>query len=129
MDVDEEVSAVRETACSLDHQGIAHKDMAHSNHSMMHGLHDDINFGQDNSMFHGGYAETILFSWWKVTEKGQFAGSFFAIFIVAILYEGLKYYRKHLLWKTYAGLQYCAVAPPDKGIANVCAPDEPQIIQ
>lgn len=41
----------------------------------------------------------------------------------------LKYYRKHLLWKTYTGLQYCAVAPPDKGVANICAPDEPQVIQ
>lgn len=40
----------------------------------------------------------------------------------------LKYYRKHLLWKTYTGLQYCAVSPPDKGVANICA-DEPQVIQ
>lgn len=40
----------------------------------------------------------------------------------------LKYYRKHLLWKTYTGLHYCAVAPPDKRVANICA-DEPQVIQ
>ncbi|XP_023939085.2 high affinity copper uptake protein 1 isoform X2 [Bicyclus anynana] len=79
--------------------------------------------------FHGGFVETILFSWWNVTKVEQFIGSFFAIFILAVLYEGLKYYRKHLLWKTYAGLQYCAVAPPDKGVANICAQDEPQVIQ
>lgn len=86
--------------------------------------------GHDMTMtFHGGYKECILFSWWNVTDVGEFVGSFFAIFIMALLYEGLKYYRKHLLWKTYTGLQYCAVAPPDKGVANLCAPDEPQTIQ
>ncbi|VVC91821.1 unnamed protein product [Leptidea sinapis] len=79
--------------------------------------------------FHGGYLETILFSWWKVTDVGEFVGSFIAIFIMALLYEGLKYYRKHLLWKTYTGLQYCAVSPPDKGVANMCAAEDPQVIQ
>lgn len=38
--------------------------------------------------FHGGYVETILFSWWNVTEVSEFIGSFFAIFIMALLYEG-----------------------------------------
>lgn len=93
-----------------------------------HGDHSSHNMGMSMT-FHGGYIETILFSWWNVTEVGEFVGSFFAIFIIALLYEGLKYYRKHLLWKTYAGLQYCAVAPPDKGVANICAADEPQIVQ
>ncbi|KOB73189.1 High-affinity copper uptake protein 1, partial [Operophtera brumata] len=79
--------------------------------------------------FHGGFTEKILFSWWDVNEVGEFIGSFFAIFIMALMYEGLKYYRKHLLWKTYTGLQYCAVSPPDKGVSNLCAPDEPQVIQ
>ncbi|XP_048005604.1 high affinity copper uptake protein 1 isoform X2 [Leguminivora glycinivorella] len=79
--------------------------------------------------FHGGVVETILFSWWDVKEIGPFIGSFVAIYIMALLYEGLKYYRKHLLWKAYAGLQYCAVSPPDKGVQNICSPDEPQVIQ
>lgn len=94
--------------------------------------HDHHNHGSHMDMpmtFHGGCIETILFSWWNVTDVGEFVGSFFAIFIMALLYEGLKYYRKHLLWKTYTGLQYCAVSPPDKGVANICATDEPQVIQ
>ncbi|XP_045761131.1 high affinity copper uptake protein 1-like isoform X1 [Maniola jurtina] len=97
-----------------------------------HGNHHEENKHKGHTMsmtFHGGFVETILFSWWNVTEVGEFIGSFFAIFALAVLYEGLKYYRKHLLWKTYTGLQYCAVAPPDKGVANICAPDEPQVIQ
>ncbi|CAB3238625.1 unnamed protein product [Arctia plantaginis] len=111
------------------------KQDVHQHHSDMHAgsvhsLHGGAGEGHNMSMtFHGGYMEYILFSWWKVTDVGEFVGSFFAIFIMALLYEGLKYYRKHLLWKTYTGLQYCAVAPPDKGVANLCAPDEPQCIQ
>ncbi|KAJ8734131.1 hypothetical protein PYW07_014682 [Mythimna separata] len=95
-----------------------------------HGAHTGHAGGHDMAMtFHGGYDEVILFSWWKVTDIGEFIGSFLAVFLMALLYEGLKYYRKHLLWKTYTGLQYCAVAPPDKGVSNLCAPDEPQVIQ
>ncbi|CAH4016787.1 unnamed protein product [Pieris brassicae] len=96
------------------------------------GHHHNHHVGHEMSMsmtFHGGYKEVILFSWWKVSELGEFFGSFLAIFLIALCYEGLKYYRKHLLWKTYTGLQYCAVAPPDKGVANICNPDEPQVIQ
>ncbi|XP_045508550.1 high affinity copper uptake protein 1-like [Colias croceus] len=93
-----------------------------------HGQHAHHDMGHSMT-FHGGYLETILFSWWKVTDAGEFVGSFLAIFLVALLYEGLKYYRKHLLWKTYTGLQYCAVSPPDKGVSNICAPDDPQVIQ
>lgn len=109
-------------------------DMNHQNHGNLRKGHDHAAMmsGMDHMMpmtFHGGVNVTILFSWWDVTEIGEFLGSFFAIFIMALLYEGLKYYRKHLLWKTYTGLQYCAVAPPDKGVANICAPDEPQVIQ
>ncbi|CAH2233769.1 jg3631 [Pararge aegeria aegeria] len=95
-------------------------------------LHDGSKHDGGHMMsmtFHGGFVEKILFSWWNVTKVEEFIGSFFAIFILAVLYEGLKYYRKHLLWKTYTGLQYCAVAPPDKGVSNICAPDEPQVIQ
>ncbi|KPJ15554.1 High affinity copper uptake protein 1 [Papilio machaon] len=96
----------------------------HEEHSLGHELH-----GMESMTFHGGYTETILFSWWSVADIGEFIGSFLAIFIMALLYEGLKYYRKHLLWKTYTGLQYCAVAPPDKGVSNICTADEPQVIQ
>ena len=37
-----------------------------------------------------------------------------AIFILGILYEGLKYYREHLFWKSYNALQYRAVSAPEK---------------
>ncbi|XP_068628706.1 high affinity copper uptake protein 1 isoform X2 [Battus philenor] len=96
---------------------------------LSHGHHSSHSSHVMSMTFHGGCMETILFSWWKVADIGEFVGSFLAIFIMALLYEGLKYYRKHLLWKTYTGLQYCAVAPPDKGVSNICTADEPQVIQ
>ncbi|XP_063633269.1 high affinity copper uptake protein 1 isoform X1 [Cydia splendana] len=126
------------------HEHMEHHDMNQADYTIMNeGInstlrqgsgdnksHDHASHGSMMAMtFHGGYVETILFSWWDVKEVGPFIGSFIAIFIMALLYEGLKYYRKHLLWKTYAGLQYCAVAPPDKGVQNICSPDDPQVIQ
>ncbi|XP_063546088.1 high affinity copper uptake protein 1-like isoform X2 [Cydia strobilella] len=126
------------------HEHMEHHDINQADYKIMneginstlrqaHGDHQGHDHASHGSMmamtFHGGYAETILFSWWDVKEVGPFIGSFIAIFIMALLYEGLKYYRKHLLWKSYAGLQYCAVSPPDKGVQNICSPDEPQVIQ
>jgi copper transporter 1 len=36
------------------------------------------------------------------------------ILILGILYEGLKFYREHLFWKSYNALQYRAVNGPEK---------------
>lgn len=41
-------------------------------------------------------------------------GSVIVIAVMAALYEGLKYYREYLFWKTYNSLQYRAVTLPDK---------------
>lgn len=36
------------------------------------------------------------------------------IFFFGVLYEGLKYYRENLFWKSYNSLQYRAVSAPEK---------------
>lgn len=46
--------------------------------------------------FHTGYCETVLFDSWKVSSIGGLLGSMIGIFIMAALYEGLKYYRYHM---------------------------------
>uniref|UniRef100_T1H6C0 Copper transport protein n=1 Tax=Megaselia scalaris TaxID=36166 RepID=T1H6C0_MEGSC len=56
--------------------------------------------------FHFGYNETILFSSWTISSVGGLIGSMVAIFLMATLYEGLKYYREYLFWKTYNLLEY-----------------------
>ncbi|CAG5018857.1 unnamed protein product [Parnassius apollo] len=124
----EEFNNILNGSDNLDNSLKGYDDHGHGDHILSHGAHSSHEMHMSMT-FHGGYMETILFSWWKVTDMGEFMGSFLAIFIMALFYEGLKYYRKHLLWKTYTGLQYCAVAPPDKGVANICAADEPQVIQ
>lgn len=39
-----------------------------------------------------------------------------AIILMATIYEGLKYYREYLFWKTYNTLQYRAVSVPEKPV-------------
>lgn len=79
--------------------------MDHSGHSMM------------AMTFHTGYCETVLFDSWKVTSIGGLIGSMIGIFFMAALYEGLKYYREYLFWKTYNSLQYRSVSmPAEKGV-------------
>lgn len=40
-----------------------------------------------------GYTEVILFDWWSIDSVGGLIGSMVGIFILAMLYEGLKYWR------------------------------------
>ncbi|XP_050084946.1 high affinity copper uptake protein 1 isoform X1 [Anopheles aquasalis] len=68
--------------------------------------------------FHGGYDETILFEQWKIDSLSGLLWSMLAIFIMATLYEGLKYYREHLFWRTYNALQYRPVTVTEKVNGN-----------
>ncbi|KAH8420046.1 hypothetical protein KR009_005243, partial [Drosophila setifemur] len=64
--------------------------------------------------FHFGYNETILFSWWHIETVAGLVGSMIAIFLLALIYEGLKYYREYLFWKTYNLLEYRPVTGPQR---------------
>uniref|UniRef100_A0AAG5CUH4 Copper transport protein n=1 Tax=Anopheles atroparvus TaxID=41427 RepID=A0AAG5CUH4_ANOAO len=68
--------------------------------------------------FHGGYDETILFEQWKIDSVGGLLWSMLVIFVMAALYEGLKYYREHLFWRTYNALQYRPVTVTEKSNGN-----------
>ncbi|XP_004531141.1 high affinity copper uptake protein 1 isoform X2 [Ceratitis capitata] len=70
--------------------------------------------------FHFGYNETVLFSWWRFDSIMGLIGSMIAIFVMAVLYEGLKYYREFLFWKTYNLLEYRPVTGPQRN------PEDPQ---
>ncbi|XP_049846510.1 high affinity copper uptake protein 1-like [Schistocerca gregaria] len=96
--------------------------MDHSAHHMMDHDMDHMNSTDEgmcanNSMmmamtFHTGYTETVLFDGWKINSVGGLIGSIIGIVFMAALYEGLKYYREYLFWKTYNGLQYRSVSEP-----------------
>lgn len=112
------------------HQGhVDHADHAgHTGHATPtadhnHGSDEETCDLSGHSMmmmfFHGGYCEIVLFNTWKVTTVASLIGSMIGIFIMAALYEGLKYYREYLFWRTYNTLQYRSVSmPPEKGVVS-----------
>ncbi|XP_044258997.1 high affinity copper uptake protein 1 isoform X1 [Tribolium madens] len=109
-------------------------DHQHMNHDMDHSMHKGMDHSMGHNMgtttmpkhdmshmsmaFHTGYNETVLFDQWKFTTIGGLIGSMIGIFFMAALYEGLKYYREYLFWKTYNALQYRAVTLPEKGVVS-----------
>ncbi|XP_055549732.1 high affinity copper uptake protein 1 isoform X2 [Wyeomyia smithii] len=92
-----------------------HADGSHGGHSSGAGatVHHMMSMA-----FHGGYNETILFDQWKIDSLSGLLWSMLVIFIMAASYEGLKYYREHLFWKTYNALQYRPVTVTEKNPQN-----------
>ncbi|XP_076347656.1 high affinity copper uptake protein 1-like isoform X1 [Tachypleus tridentatus] len=60
--------------------------------------------------FTAGVEVTILFRQWHVTTVGGLIGSVIGIFILAMLYEGLKFFREHLYRRNASTIQYATVA-------------------
>ncbi|XP_063708960.1 high affinity copper uptake protein 1 [Culicoides brevitarsis] len=108
------------------HDEIAASSESPMDHSAHHKGHDDsstspMQHAMHHMMsmaFHGGCNETILFEQWKTSSWSGLVFSMFIIFILATLYEGLKYYREHLFWKSYNALQYRAVTLPEKNVVT-----------
>ncbi|XP_023167734.1 high affinity copper uptake protein 1 isoform X1 [Drosophila hydei] len=111
-----------------DHMGLAattltpplattHGDLSMGVHAGHHHGGGGTGTGMEHMMsmaFHFGYDETILFSWWHIETVAGLIGSMIAIFLLALLYEGLKYYREYLFWKTYNLLEYRPVTGPQR---------------
>lgn len=74
--------------------------------------------------FHTGNCETILFKGLKVTTADQFAGAFIIIFLIAICYEALRFWREKL-YNDYQAQQQitCSnpkeLAPPRKTLGQL----------
>lgn len=116
---------------TMHHGHDGHGSMEHSlqGHTMDHGAaaanagngysgHAGMVHHMMSMAFHGGYNETILFEQWKIDSLTGLLWSMLLIFIMAALYEGLKYYREHLFWKTYNALQYRPVTVTEKNPGN-----------
>lgn len=120
----------------VGHAGHGMVDHSAHDHTMMeHGAHGHAHHGAGamgpggggpgamvhhmmSMSFHGGYDETILFEQWKIDSVGGLLWSMLVIFVMAALYEGLKYYREHLFWRTYNALQYRPVTVTEKSNGN-----------
>ncbi|KAK5650343.1 hypothetical protein RI129_001372 [Pyrocoelia pectoralis] len=104
-----------------DHQTYTHNDhISHTESPVIeHGDHGSNGHSMMGMAFHFRISETVLFDSWKFETVGGLIGSMIGIFFMAALYEGLKYYREYLFWKTYNALQYRAVTfPAEKGVVN-----------
>lgn len=78
--------------------------------------------------FHFGYKEVILFEQWSTDSVIGLIGSVLVIMLMAACYEGLKYYREYLFWKTYNSLQYRAVTLPEKtGVVGASNDDNTRV--
>merc|ERR1719320_182889 len=109
---------------TMDHSGMDHSGHDHSGHSAVLGATEDPHAGHDMHgmsggghsthdmmmamYFHLGYNETILFKWWKISTIGGLIGSMIGIFVLATLYEGLKYGREALFRRALEKAQYSA---------------------
>uniref|UniRef100_A0A182PNB9 Copper transport protein n=1 Tax=Anopheles epiroticus TaxID=199890 RepID=A0A182PNB9_9DIPT len=111
---------------TVDHSAHDHTMMDHGAHDHHHAAAGGMGAASPAGMmhhmmsmsFHGGYDETILFEQWKIDSLGGLLWSMLLIFVMAALYEGLKYYREHLFWRTYNALQYRPVTVTEKSNGN-----------
>eukprot|EP00795_Rhopilema_esculentum_P010916 gene10916-19750_t len=73
----------------------------HGGHNMSsHGGHGGTGHSAGHAgmmmWFHAGHDATVLFKTWKVDSVGDLVGTMIALFVLAILYEGLKVGREIL---------------------------------
>ncbi|KAM4695668.1 high affinity copper uptake protein 1 isoform 1-T2 [Rhinophrynus dorsalis] len=70
----------------------------------MHSMHMTFYFGYENV--------EILFTGLVVNSAGEMAGAFVAVFLLAMLYEGLKIAREALLRKSQVSIRYNSMPVP-----------------
>ncbi|XP_034254323.1 high affinity copper uptake protein 1 [Thrips palmi] len=120
----------------MDHSHHSHSD--HMEDHSGHHVHADtpmadaaindhsahFSMGGHSMTFHFGYQEKILFDCWQTTSPTTLFASCLGIVILSALYEGLKYFREYLFWKSYNNnVQYRAVEIP-AGNKNVVRDDQ-----
>lgn len=78
----------------------------------------DMSMGHMSMAFHWGCDEVILFNQWKISTPSGLILSMVGIFFLAALYEGVKYYREYLFWKTYNELHYRSI-PAQQRVSSI----------
>ncbi|CAL1260940.1 unnamed protein product [Larinioides sclopetarius] len=85
-----------------------HKDHdMHMKDNMTHDMSHDMMMAM---YFHFGVKETILFKEWKTTTAGGMVASVIGVFLMGMLYEGLKYFREYLFKQYVSSIQFSTVA-------------------
>lgn len=118
------------TGMTHDHHMHSSKgmDMDHDHSGMDHGMHMHMNGSDEcgNGMamfFHTGNCEYILFEGVQTKSVAGMVGACVIIFILAVLYEGLKVFREYLLKRALvSGSKYQEVTIGTKGLSSVSDP-------
>ncbi|KAL1461899.1 hypothetical protein WDU94_013762 [Cyamophila willieti] len=90
--------------------------ISHDHSQMDHDQHGGM--GHMSMAFHWGCDEVILFNQWKISTPSGLIASMLGIFLLATLYEGVKYYREYLFWKTYNELHYRSIPAQQRGASS-----------
>ncbi|XP_043230576.1 high affinity copper uptake protein 1-like isoform X2 [Amphibalanus amphitrite] len=111
-------------AMGHDHAAMGHdhsQHMAATGTAASHEMAGHSMAGHGMAMtFHFGVNEFVLFDAWHVTTAGGMVASCIGLFILALLYEGLKYKREDLLRKNATRSQFDTIrVPTDGGVAEV----------
>lgn len=94
-------------------------DMNHNHkaHDKKDGMDEDMGMDMGNMSHHGmemyfhfGVSEYVLFKDWKVTTVGGMIASVIGVFLLGMLYEGLKYFREYLFKQYVSKIQFSTVA-------------------
>jgi len=98
--------------------------MDHSHHSHDHGGGETATatatgmyMGPCNMvmLFHTEYMyDCVMFEKWMLTSVGGLIGSIIGVFLLAIIYEALKYYREYLFKQSHVCANYSAVTGSDE---------------
>uniref|UniRef100_A0A8D8UTW2 Copper transport protein n=1 Tax=Cacopsylla melanoneura TaxID=428564 RepID=A0A8D8UTW2_9HEMI len=105
----------QEVIPSLDSSIPLSSSVGHDHSTMDHEGHG----GMMSMAFHWGCNEVILFNQWKISTPSGLIASMFGIFLFATLYEGVKYYREYLFWKTYNELHYRSIPAQQRGASSI----------
>lgn len=90
----------------MDHDGMDHDGMGHD--GMGHNMTGDMHMMK--MYFHFGVSEIVLFKGWTVSTTGGMLASVVGVFLMAMLYEGLKYFREYLFKQYVSTIQFSTVA-------------------
>ncbi|GFT90964.1 high affinity copper uptake protein 1 [Nephila pilipes] len=82
-------------------------DMGKGNKTGKHDMHMDMDMPM---YFHFAVKQVVLFKEWKISTVGGMAASFIGVFLMGMLYEGLKYYREYLFKQYVSSIQFSTVA-------------------
>ncbi|CAG0883030.1 unnamed protein product [Darwinula stevensoni] len=93
---------------------------SHGMHDMQRESHDGHNMDMNMDMmpmyFQFSKSATILFEKWTINNAGGLIGSMIAIFLMAVIYEGLKYYRDYLFRRASNAIVGSVSSTDSKGI-------------